>query len=185
MFDVTMGSWDGAETCELVGLYLLYLLQGLGLNLGLYRDDGLGVTSLSAYQTENLKKRICKVFSDQGLKVTIEANSRVVDFLDVTLALDSGIFKPYMKPDSDLNYVHMQSNHPPLILKNIPLGINKRLSTISANEEVFNAALPPYQEALKKSGYTHDLTWDPTPSTSGRKNRSRNITWYNPPYSKT
>ena len=23
MFDVTMGSWDGAEVCELVGFYLL------------------------------------------------------------------------------------------------------------------------------------------------------------------
>ena len=63
----------------------------------------------------------------------IEANSRVVDFLDVTLALDSGIYEPYRKPDSDLNYVNIKSNHPPLVLKNIPLGINKRLSNISIN----------------------------------------------------
>ena len=28
MFDVTMGSYDGAEVCELVGLYILYLIMG-------------------------------------------------------------------------------------------------------------------------------------------------------------
>ena len=27
MFDVTMGSFDGAEICELVGLYILYKLE--------------------------------------------------------------------------------------------------------------------------------------------------------------
>ena len=26
-FDVTMGSFDGAEICELVGLYILYILS--------------------------------------------------------------------------------------------------------------------------------------------------------------
>ena len=38
-----MGSFDGAEICELVGLYILYILStkyGKDLN-GLYRDDGL------------------------------------------------------------------------------------------------------------------------------------------------
>ena len=38
-----MGSFDGAEICELVGLYILYILStkyGKNLN-GLYRDDGL------------------------------------------------------------------------------------------------------------------------------------------------
>ena len=42
-FDVTMGSFGGAEVCELVGLYLLDILrQECGENkIGLYRDDGL------------------------------------------------------------------------------------------------------------------------------------------------
>ena len=38
-FDVTMGAWDGAECCELVGLYMLDKLKILGLNIGLYRDE--------------------------------------------------------------------------------------------------------------------------------------------------
>ena len=41
-FDVTMGSYDGAETCELVGLFIFSKLKDtFGNNIGLYRDDGL------------------------------------------------------------------------------------------------------------------------------------------------
>jgi hypothetical protein len=42
LFNVTMGSFDGAETCELVGSYLLSQLTAeYGNDIGLYRDDGL------------------------------------------------------------------------------------------------------------------------------------------------
>ena len=43
MFDVTMGSFDEAEVCELIGLFLLNNLgEKYGKNnVGLYRDDGL------------------------------------------------------------------------------------------------------------------------------------------------
>ena len=43
-FDVTMGASDGAEICELVGLYILSEMakQYPWINFGLYRDDGLG-----------------------------------------------------------------------------------------------------------------------------------------------
>ena len=42
-FDVTMGSYDGAEVCELVGLYLLSKISPIMSrdSVGLYRDDGL------------------------------------------------------------------------------------------------------------------------------------------------
>ena len=51
-FDVTMGSWDGAEVADLVGLYLLSQLSDLPINVGLYRDDGLAVCNLSGRQAE-------------------------------------------------------------------------------------------------------------------------------------
>ena len=40
-----MGSFDGAEVCELVGLYLLNKIKPLlgSNNVGLYRDDGLAI----------------------------------------------------------------------------------------------------------------------------------------------
>ena len=43
LFDVTMGSYDGGEVCEMVGLFLLHQLEKLvgSNNIGLCRDDGL------------------------------------------------------------------------------------------------------------------------------------------------
>lgn len=45
LFDVTMGSYDGCELCELVGLYVLHKIKLMfpEIDFGLYRDDGLGV----------------------------------------------------------------------------------------------------------------------------------------------
>ena len=79
-----------------------------------------------------------------------------------------------------------RTTHPPKILENIPEAINRRLSSISSDEDVFNEAAPPYQEALRKSGYTHILEFKPPPqepSTQKRKRR-RNVIWFNPPYNK-
>jgi len=45
-FDVTMGSYDGAEGCELFGLFILndLICNIYGKeNIGLQRDDGLAV----------------------------------------------------------------------------------------------------------------------------------------------
>ena len=44
LFDITMGSMDGAESCEVCGLYILSKLQHLEVDMGLYRDDGIVVT---------------------------------------------------------------------------------------------------------------------------------------------
>ena len=47
LFDVTMGSYDGAESCELVGAYLLHKIRekfGSICEFGLYRDDGVGIS---------------------------------------------------------------------------------------------------------------------------------------------
>mgnify|MGYP007114513607 CR=1 FL=1 len=147
-----MGGYHGAEICDLIGLYILSHLKNVTPNIGLYRDDGLAVTSGTPRQVEITKKKICKVFENLGLAVTIEANAKVVNFLDITLDLNTGIYKPYMKDNDMPVYVNNRSNHPRTVLKNIPLGINRRLSRISAKVDVFNSAAPPYQEALCKSG---------------------------------
>ena len=44
-----------------------------------------------------------------------------VNYLDITLDLRSGTFKPYKKPGNEINYVHVQSYHPPSIIKQIPV----------------------------------------------------------------
>ena len=182
-----MGSFDGAEVCELCDLYLLSLLVQVIPDLGIYRDDGLAVTRATARQTENLKQQLVKVFKEEGLRITVIANIQSVNFLDVNLDLSNGLFKPFMKPNDVPLYVHSQSNHPKKVLENIPLAVNERLNRISANQEVFDAAAPPYQEALRKSGYIHNLKFSPpvdppTQPPSQRKPRTRQVTWFNPPW---
>ena len=132
-FDVTMGSFDGAEVCELVGLYLLSQLQHLAMDVGLYRDDGLAITNKRPRAVENMKKEMCQIFKDNGLNITIDANKKVVDFLDITLDLRTGSYKPYKKPNDCINYVHKESNHPPAIINNLPKGIELRLSNNSSD----------------------------------------------------
>ena len=181
LFDVTMGSFDGAETCELVGCFLLSLLtKKYGQNIGLYRDDGWAAFNGTPQEIEKIKKGICKVFCDKDLKTT------KVNFLDVTLDLKSWKYYPYTKEGNIPLYVHTKSNHPPTILKNIPESIDKRLSEISSDKECFDNAKPIYQEALNKSGYRYNLSFNATLNQSPRppRNRKRNITWFNPPYSK-
>ena len=89
-----------------------------------------------------------------------------------------------MKENDHPLYVNSNSNHPPLVLKNIPLGVNRRLSKISADKNIFDAAIPPYQEALSRSGYDHILEYIPDQDfTTKKKNRRRSVTWFNPPFS--
>ena len=96
---------------------------------------------------------MCKILQHNNLQITIEANKeKAVNFLDITLDLISGIYKPYEKPNSNLMFIHKQSNHPPSITKNLPKSINKRLCTNSKNAEIFNEACPSYTEVLKKNG---------------------------------
>ena len=181
-FDVTMGSFDGAETCELVVCFLLTQIQlRFGKDIGLYRDDGLGVLRGTPKQNETVKKNICKIFRDHNLKITVEANLDVVNFLDVTLNLVNETFMPYMKENNTPQYVHVQSNHPHSVIKAIPISINKRLSEISSSQDIFNRAAPAYQEALAKSGYTFKLKYQHS-SDRKRRNRPRDVIWFNPPF---
>ena len=67
-----MGSNDGAETCELVGSYLLSQLSvDYGNDICLYIDDGLAAFDKSPQEIESIKKHTCKVFNDRKLKITI------------------------------------------------------------------------------------------------------------------
>ena len=61
-----------------------------------------------------------------------------------------------------------------------PPPCSRPLSNISSKKESFDSATLLYQEALKKSGHDYQLNVNPTPSK--RKQRSRNVIRYNPPY---
>ena len=187
LFDVTMGCYDGSEVCEVVGLYLLSLLgKRFGEeNVGLYRDDGLAVLkNTSGPQTDRARKDLIKLFQDNGLKITVETNLSRVDFLDVTFNLTNGTFYPYRKPGSTTLYINSDSNHPHTITKQLPAMISRRISDISSSEAEFNDVKDHYDQALKQCGFTEKISYQaPKQSTNGKRNRVRNIIWFNPPHS--
>ena len=120
-----MGAFDGGECCELRGLLNIFLLKSiLEPNCyGLYRDDGLRVVRGRGHVAEQMKKKIHTIFKELDLNITAEANLIEVNFLDVTLNLADGSFRPHTKPNSQVKYVNKDSNHPPLIVFSIPTSI--------------------------------------------------------------
>ena len=90
---------DGAEVCELVGLFLLHKMRNNipEVKFGLYRDDGLGYYSarLPRGRMEQIRKQLYALFKRHGLKITIEKpDLPSVNFLDVTLDLEQENIKP-------------------------------------------------------------------------------------------
>ena len=56
-FDVAQGGFDSAEVCDIVGLFLLSEIEKLNLKaeVGKFRDDGLGASSATPRQSEQIK----------------------------------------------------------------------------------------------------------------------------------
>ena len=83
MFDLTIGGYDGAEICELVGLYILDILTNeFGHHkIGLYRDEGLGCFQiLCGPESEKVKKKLCNILKQSGLDITVECIYKLQTF---------------------------------------------------------------------------------------------------------
>ena len=173
------------------------------------RDDWLAVTNQTPREAEMTKKKLCKIFKDNDLRIAVEANKKVTDFLDITLDLHTGSYKPKKNKTErhhQVLYIHCQSNHPPSIIKNLPKGIEIQLSNNSANADIFQEAAKPYNNGLKNNGHKEELKYtnkgtiqnkrgetsndsDPKKSEpltnntkeNNNKKRRRKITWFNPP----
>ena len=155
-FDVTMGAYDGAEVCELIGIYMLYLIGKKydSKNIGLYRDDGLAVLkNVSGPASEKIKKYLQYLFKQKGLQIIIECNLKVVNYLDVTFNLNDGSYRPYRKPNDETHYIHIQSDHQPSITKQLPRSIENRLSQLSSSKDIFYQTAPYYEQRLASCGY--------------------------------
>ena len=87
--------------------------------------------------------------------------------MDVTLNLSTGLYHPYQKPNSKINYIHRDSNHPPPppppppppIIKNLSKGIELRLSKNSANVNIFNKPAKLYNAALRTNGHKQQIQY--------------------------
>ena len=187
MFDVAMGCYDGAEVCELVGMYILQKLisefpEG---DIGLYIDDGLACfKNMSARAGDKARKSFTKIIGDLGLKITVQSNLKVVDYLDVTLNLTTGRYYPFRKPDNDPLYINAKSNHPPSTIRQFPTSISTRISGLSYDQDGFDKSSQLYNSALKSSGYKENIHYvENQHQRKKSRNRSRNIIGFNPPYS--
>lgn len=52
-----------------------------------------------------------------------------------------------------MQYVYVESNHPPIIIKQILKAIEKRFSHLSSTEEIFNESAPFHGDKLQQSGH--------------------------------
>ena len=58
MFNVTMGSYNRAETCELIGTYMLSVAAPKFKDeVGLYHDDGIAVSKATPREIEKQSKK--------------------------------------------------------------------------------------------------------------------------------
>ena len=68
----------------------------------------------------------------------------------------------------------------------IPTAINKRIALLPSDEQTFKESTPNiYQNALRHSNFDHEFTYTQDARQRTRRNRQRNIIWFNPPFSKS
>jgi hypothetical protein len=179
-----MGSFYGAELCELIGLMILNDISDVFPTgyYGLYRDDGLAVVKASAKcNLMKIEQRVRQVLKGIGFDITIESGLASTDFLDVNLDLRHDSFSPYRKPNSNLVHVHEYSNHPPSVTRAIPKMVIQRLCRLSKDKPTFDNSAREYLDELKSSGYDIEGLSFERPTSSKRKRR-RNIIYFHPPF---
>ena len=74
---------------------------------------------------DNKQKIIQEIFKDKGLQIIIKCYRKIFDYSDVTLNLNDGTYCPFHKPNEETTYIHVESDHPPQIIKKIPRSIEK------------------------------------------------------------
>ena len=128
-------------------------------------------------------ERLAKMFREKFcLKITFEANLTVVDFLDVTMSLVDGSYKPFRKDELPPLYIHKNSNHPPHVKKQMVKMIGRRISDLSSDENIFNEAAPIYNQALRNSGFLENIQFSKR-NEEPAKRRKRNVIYFHPPWS--
>ena len=97
-----MGSFDGAEMSESVGIYVLYILSTKYFRnrSGIYRNDGLACfKNVSGLKADWMRKNFINIFRKEfQLCIVCETNFEIMNFLDVTLDLRTGKHRPDNKP---------------------------------------------------------------------------------------
>ena len=112
-----MDAYDGAEVCELIGIFILSLLsKHINKNhIGLNRDESLAILkNISDPEAEKLKKKLQKLLKVNDLDVIIPCNFKITNYLDITLNLNDGSYRPYRK-NQQRNQLYSHQLRPPAI----------------------------------------------------------------------
>ena len=175
----------------LVNRYILYQINAISKeNMGLCRDDGLGIfrNMSGPAEVERKKKDLIRIFKSNELSITVKTNLKVADFLEINFEIVQGLYQPYKKANDEPLYINKNSNHPPTVIKQIPKAISKRISDISSSREIYDQNIRYSKDVLKLSGYDNiSLPYNPIQQQGQDKiekeKRKRKIIWFNPPFS--
>ena len=163
-----------------VALYDIYYTsqtlpaEGANCIYGLYRDDGLAVMS----QADRIRKNQTKIVKNCGLNITAQTNVKMVNYLDVTLDLNTPYTHHSARQSTTLCYQQALKSPSVNYKQPIPKAISKRVSEISSNHEIFQKAAPIFNQALQSAGHENTVQYDENPQQNKRKrkkNRTRKV----------
>ena len=108
-----------------------------------------------------------------------------MNFLDVTLDLTTGKYKPHNKPSNMPLYVNVKLNHPPNIIKNLPENTSCCINKLSSDKSVFDISKDLYNNVISSTDFKVKIKFeaDFNKNISRSISRKRKIIWFNPPYS--
>jgi len=154
---LAMGCICGPSTANLY----LYIKEKNWLNINkplLYRrfiDDLVHINN-KRLDTEDLKNQF------DGLNLNIE-EGRIVPFLDLNITIDhlknKIKFFLYIKPTNTFQYLHVKSNHPQHIFKNIPKSLFIRVRRICTDKYDFFFHSRDLFRQLQKRGYEFNFLY--------------------------
>ena len=100
---------------------------------------------------------------------------KITNYLDITLNLNDGSYHPYRKSKEETNYIHVHSDNPSSIIKEIPRSIKKRFSILSSSKKIFQESAIYYEKYLKNSGYKTKLQYQQPKENNQNKNKRKRL----------
>lgn len=87
-----MGSFDGAEACELMGLLILHELSDICDidDNRLYRNNGLiFIENTTGRNVDNIRKKLSRLFNELCFNINADTGLKTVEYLNVKLNLNN------------------------------------------------------------------------------------------------
>ena len=187
-FEVSQGGLDSCEIANICGLRIMDRVSSLipKKQAIIYRDDLIAVVRTTGRGCDNMIKVLHRKFEEWfKLKITCEGNIQIADFLDVSMNLEDGSYRPFRKNDDIPVFISNESNHAPHVKKSLSNMISRRVSDLSSSEEIFNQVAPTYNAGLKNAGFDEEIEYIERDNQAGNRKRvrKRKVIFFNPPWS--